>query len=122
MGETNRQLTDHERRLVRWMLEHGSPEAAAFLPQLDEAEVTPWRCTCGCASINFQLRGRPEAPPGVHPIGNFLFGEGDTLSGIFVYENGGVLSGLEVYGLPGDAPRSLPQPEELRSFDEHAAG
>ncbi len=116
-SDGNRQLTDHERRLVHWMLEHGSPEAPAFLPQLEEAEVTPWKCECGCASINFQLCGRPEAPPGVHPIADFLFGDGDTLSGIFVYEQNGVLSGLEVYGCAGEAPKSLPQPEELRPYD-----
>ncbi len=121
MNEGNRQLTDHERRLVRWMLEHGSPEAAAFLPQLDQAEVTPWKCDCGCASINFQIRGHPEAPPGVHAIADFVFGEGDTLSGIFVYEKDGILSGLEVYGLAGDAPKSLPHPEELRPFDNSTA-
>jgi hypothetical protein len=96
------------------MLEHGDPEAATFLPQLDAAEVTPWKCKCGCASINFRIRGHPEAPPGVHPIADFIFGEGDTVSGIFVYEKNGILSGLEVYGLAGDAPKSLPQPEELR--------
>lgn len=122
MSEGNRQLTDHERRLVRWMLEHGSPEAAAFLTQLDEAEVTPWKCKCGCASINFQIRGRPESPPGVHPIADFIFGEGDSVSGIFVYEKNGTLSGLEVYGLAGDPPKSLPQVEELRPFDKTTAG
>lgn len=124
MSEGNRQLTDHERRLVRWMLEHGSQEAAQFLSQLDEAEVAPWKCDCGCASasINFQIRGRPEAAPGVHPIADFVFGEGDTLSGIFVYEKDGILSGLEVYGLAGEAPKSLPQPEELRPWDEARAG
>lgn len=122
MSDDNRELTDHERRLMRWMLEHGSPEAAAFLPQLDEAEVTPWKCPCGCASISFQIRGRPQAPPGVHPIADFVFGEGDALSGIFVYEKDGILSGLEVYGLPGDAPTTLPQSEELRPFGGSAAG
>lgn len=122
MSEGNRQLTDHERRLVRWMLEHGSREASAFLSQLDEAEVTPWRCDCGCASINFQIRGRPKAPPGVHPIADFVFGEGDALSGIFVYEKDGILSGLEVYGLASDAPKSLPQPEELRPFANSTTG
>lgn len=114
MSDANREPTEHERRLVRWMLEHGNPGAVAFLPQLDEAEVTPWRCPCGCASINFQIRGRPEAPPGVHEIADFVFGEGDTLSGIFVFEKDGTLSGLEVYGLAGDAPKALPEPEELR--------
>jgi hypothetical protein len=118
MSEGNRQLTEHERRLVRWMLEHGSPEAAHFLPQLELAEVTPWKCKCGCASIIFQIRGRTEAPPGIHPIADFIFGEVDTLSGIFIYEKSGTLSGLEVYGLSGDASKSLPEPEELRSFVE----
>ena len=118
MSSGNRELTNHERRLVRWMLEHASPEAAAaFLPQLALAEVTPWRCDCGCASINFQIRGKPLPPPGVHLIADFVFGEGDTLSGIFVFEKDGILSGLEVYGLAGDAPRSLPEPEQLRPFE-----
>ena len=114
MSEVNRSLTDAERRLVRWMLEHGAPEAAAFLPQLELAEVTPWRCPCGCASITFRIRGMPEAPPGVHPIADFYFGGEESLSGIFVYEKDGVLGGLEVYGLTGDAPTSLPEPDALR--------
>ncbi|HLW66997.1 MAG TPA: hypothetical protein VKS79_16910 [Gemmataceae bacterium] len=121
MSQANRQLTDHERRLVRWMLEHGSPEAAALLPQLELAEVTPWRCPCGCASINFQIRGNPEAPPGVHPIADYLFGEDDMVSGIFLYESKGILSGLEVYGLAGEAPKSLPEPEVLRPLSDPPA-
>jgi hypothetical protein len=112
----NRELTDHERRLVCWMLEHGDPDAAAFLPQVDQAEVTPWKCPCGCASIDFQIRDRSSAPPGVHVIADFVFGERDKLSGIFVFEKNGTLSGLEVYGLAGEAPKSLPEPEELRPF------
>jgi hypothetical protein len=114
MSDDNRQLTDREERLVRWMLEHGSPEAADFLPQLELAEVTPWRCQCGCASINFRIRGKAAPPPGVHIIADFVFGEEDTMSGVFVFEKDGILSGLEVYGLAGDAPKSLPEPEVLR--------
>lgn len=116
MGNDNRPLTDQERNLVRWMLEHGNPEAAAFLPQLELAEVTPWRCSCGCASINFQIRGMPVAPPGVRILADFDFMDNETLSGIFVFENDGILSGLEVYGMAGDAPKSLPEPSELRPF------
>jgi hypothetical protein len=121
VSEGNRELADHERRLVRWMLERGTPEAAAFLPQLESAEVTPRKCPCGCASIKFRIRGRPEAPSGVHPIADFLFAEGDRLSGVFVYEKDGILSGLEVYGLAGDAPKSLPEPEELRTCGDSDA-
>lgn len=114
MREGNRQLTDDEQRLVRWMLQHGDSGAAEFLPQVDLAEVPPERCPCGCASLTFQIRGLSSAPPGIHPIADFVFGEGESLSGIFVFESGGILGGLEVYGLAGEAPRSLPQPEELR--------
>jgi hypothetical protein len=120
MSDANRELTDQERHLVRWMLEPGSPEAVAFLPQLELAEVTPWRCPCGCASINFQIRGQPAAPPGIHPIADFLFGDDETPSGVFVYEKDGILSGLEVYGLAGDAPKDLPEPAALRPFPESA--
>jgi len=118
MSDRNRELTEHERRLVRWMLEHGAPEAAAFLPQLELAEVTPWRCKCGCASINFQIRGKPEAPAGVHILADFLFGDKETLNGIFVFESDGILSGLEVYGLATDASKSLPEPDALRLLEE----
>jgi hypothetical protein len=100
------------------MLEHGSPEATAFLPQLELAEVPPWRCPCGCASINFQIRGRPATPHGVHSIADFLFGEEDQLNGIFVYEKNGILRGLEVYGFAGDAPKFLPEHESLRPFEK----
>lgn len=98
------------------MLEHGVPEALAFLPQLELAEVAPWRCPCGCASINFHIQGQPEAPPGVHILGHYLTGKGESLSGAFIYESGGLLSGLEVYGFAGDAPKRLPTVEELRPF------
>ncbi len=118
--QKNRPLTPAEQRLARWMLEHGTPEARVFLSQLELAEVTPWKCPCGCASINFQIQGQPEAPPGVHILGDFLFGEGDRVSGAFIYESGGLLSGLEVYGLAGDAPTVLPAVEDLRPFESAA--
>jgi hypothetical protein len=115
--EANRPLTIAERRLARWMLEHGNTEAKNFLPQLENAEVTPIRCPCGCASICFQIKGSGEAPPGnMHPLGDFVFGPENKPSGIFIYEMRGLLSGIEVYGLAGDAPKSLPAPEELRPF------
>lgn len=116
MSDVNRELTDNERHLVRWMLEYGSPEAVTFLPQLELAQVMPWRCPCGCASIQFRIRGKPEAQPGAHAIAMFVFDEENTLSGIFVYENDGILSGLEVYGFTGEPPKCLPEPETLRPF------
>ena len=98
------------------MLEHGKPEVKVFLSQLEKAKVTLWRCKCGCASINFLVEGFPEPSGGIHPIADFVFGEDENLGGAFVYEQNGVLAGLEVYGLAGDAPKSLPSIESLRPF------
>jgi hypothetical protein len=111
--EQNRPLTDAEKDLARWMLGHGTEEAKQYLEQLELAEVTPWRCRCGCASINFQIKGYAEAPPGAHILGEFLLNDGDYPGGIFIYSSGGLLKGIDVYGLAGDAPRVLPRPEDL---------
>ncbi len=113
VAETKRPLTDAEFKLARYMLQQGGADNAKFLNQLDQAEVTPWRCKCGCASLDFEIKGISKPEPGMVTLGDFLFGEPDNLAGIFIYECGGVLSGIEVYGLPGDAPRVLPQVEEL---------
>jgi len=116
-GENSRPLTVAEHHLAKWMLEQGTPDAKEYLSQLELAEVTPWHCPCGCASINFQIKGHAEPPPGVHVLGDFLLGDSDKLSGIFIFSGGGLLRGIEVYGLAGDAPRVMPGPEELRPFE-----
>jgi len=112
----NRPMTSDEERLVRWMLEHGKPEAREFLAQLEFATVTPWKCGCGCASFHLSIAGGPPPSPGIHPIADFISGDEGDLSGIFVYEQQGTLGGVEVYGMAGDAPKSLPTPEMLRPF------
>jgi hypothetical protein len=96
------------------MLEHGEPRAQEFLEQLALAEVTSWRCPCGCASINLQIKGRELAPQGVQILGDFIFGPDDAPAGIFIFESAGLLSGIEVYGLAGDAPVELPCEDDLR--------
>jgi hypothetical protein len=117
----NRDLTSEERHLVRWMLEHGTPDAPKFLDQLERAQVLPTACPCGCASIDFIIDGQLEPSGGMRPIADFVFGMGDELSGIFVFEQAGILSGLEVYGLAGDAPKTLPNPDSLRPFTDETA-
>jgi hypothetical protein len=112
----NRPLTIAEKNLIGWMLEHGEPEARNFLPQLEHVRVSNFCCPCGCASLDFVIPGETERSGGIHPIAEFIFGTEDDLSGIFVFTCRGVLAGLEVYGLAGDAPKSLPTPEVLRPF------
>lgn len=120
MTSLNRPMTSAENTLVRWMLEHGNPDAASFLPQCDRAQVTSWHCPCGCASMNFVVEGHPETTGGINPLAEFIFGSESDLSGIFVYERAGVLAGLEVYGLAGDAPKTLPSIEMLRPWSDAA--
>jgi hypothetical protein len=114
----DRPLTLEEAQLIRWMLEHGNTEAQTFLSQLERAKATAWQCPCGCASINLSIDGLPEASGGLHILADFIFGTDDDLSGVFVFEKSGVLAGLEVYGLAGEAPKTLPVPACLRPFSK----
>ena len=114
----NRDLTSEERNLVRWMLEHGEPEAVGFLPELDRAQVLPTRCPCGCASINFSIDGKPQASGSMRLIADFLYGGQSDLCGAFLFVQEERLSGLEVYGLAVDAPKTLPLPDMLRPASE----
>jgi hypothetical protein len=114
----NRKIMPVEEQLIRWMLDHGKPQARAFLRQLEEAQVTPFRCPCGCASINLLVEGLPKPSGGMHILADFIFGTDEELSGIFVFEQGGVLAGLEVYGLAGNAPKTLPSPHSLRPLPD----
>jgi hypothetical protein len=113
----DRPLTNEECELARWILENGIPEAAAFLEQLDRARVVE-HCRCGCPTVYFAIEGLGIAPPGVHVLGDFLFGEGDMLSGVFVYEKGGILNGMEVFWFGDVQPTVLPKPAELRPYDK----
>jgi hypothetical protein len=112
----DRPLTSEEYKLTRWMLEHGTPEAAAFLEQLERVHVVG-KCPCGCASIDFEIEGLGKAPPGVHVLGDFIYGDESNLCGVFVFESGGILSGIEVTGYAVDAPKTIPNPSQLRSFN-----
>lgn len=116
-----RPLSEHERRLSRWMLEHGAPGAAQFIEQLDRAEATLWRCVCGCASFNFKISGEQEAPPGVNILGDYIAGTGDANFGIFIFQSEGILSGVEVYSLGAEVPHVLAETPELRSVNFQAA-
>lgn len=120
-SERLRPLTDRERELARWLLEHGGSEAQPFLAQLERSSATTWRCPCGCASYNFQVEGLPPAAAGVHVLSDFVFGSGDDLKGVFIYESGGTLSGVELVGCGGDAPATLPNTSELRALGDPAA-
>jgi hypothetical protein len=110
----DRPLSGQEASLVRWMLEHGTSEAAKFLPQLPDARVAS-RCPCGCASVNFSVAGASPPPGALGILGDFQFHTPEGhLCGAFVFERAGVLAGVEVWSIDGlTVPSTLPAIEKL---------
>jgi hypothetical protein len=112
----NRAPTPEEQTLLRFLLENGKPEARRLLQQVERAQATDWRCTCGCASFNLAFDG-VEPQGDMKIVGDFVCStESGELCGVFVFEKGGVLGGVEIYALAGEAPSALPKPESLRPF------
>jgi hypothetical protein len=112
----DRPLTAQEAALVRWLLEHGNPDAAGFIPELAYAWVVS-RCPCGCASIDFAIGGVvPATGVGMHTLSDHVWQASDgTQCGVFVFAIGGQLAGLEVWSADGNEPiRQLPAVEQLQ--------
>ena len=113
-----RDLTTEEHELASWMIEHGNCDTKAYASQLKDAKVIS-QCKCGCASIDFAIGGvEPDSKQGMEILGDYIYGDQSNLCGAFVFACGGMLAGLEVYPLAVDeAPRTLPDPSELKSAE-----
>lgn len=113
----NRELTQHERHLVRWHIEHSFvKDAARLLPQVDRLSVVA-KCNCGCPTVDFALDGEPVALKGSGFVSDWLA----DVDGMPVYvqlwvSNNRVCS-LEVGSLPGtDKPFGLPAIESILGY------
>jgi len=106
-----RDLTPAEMHLLRWLLEHGEPQAREFVPQLNGLRVVS-RCPCGCPSINFV----PEGTGGMEILSDYVFEDahGHT-TGVFAFASGSALAGIEVWSIAGEPiPEHVPDPSVLR--------
>jgi len=110
----DRPLSDEERSLVHWMLEHGETHAPAFLPQLEQARVAS-RCRCGCASVNFSIAGKESSEIGMDILCDYVWENAEAHKfGAFLFARGGLLAGLDLYSVDGPVtPKWLPRPEQL---------
>ena len=110
-----RPLTDQERRLLEWLLQHGTPQAADYLHQLPRVSVVS-RCGCGCPTIDLAVGGYAASPGSATTILADGFGvspEG-VHCGIILHGREGLISELEVY--PNEWERrafSLPHIENI---------
>src|SRR6267142_4204647 len=111
----DRPLSDVERSLVAWMLEHGEPHASSFLPQLKQARVSS-RCRCGCASINFSVAGKEPPTTEMDVRSDYLWDDAEGHKfGAFVFAHGGLLAGLDIWSVDGAVtPTWIPRPDQLR--------
>jgi hypothetical protein len=110
----DRDLTAQERDLIRWMLEHGKPEAVPYLGQLGRARVYS-KCRCGCASVDLSVDGKRPTDFRMCILGDFQWKDAQGhLFGAFVFEQDGLLAGLDLWSQDGQATAStLPAAEEL---------
>ncbi len=114
--QDDRPLTEAETSLVQWLLQHGTPQAKDYLPQLKRAWVVS-RCYCGCASIDFAIDGVVPPPgDGISILADYEWkGPRGEMFGVFVFERCGLLAGLEVWSQDGLAEaKALPNTELLR--------
>lgn len=112
-----RPLNDHERKLVIWLIQHGSyANQTDFVAQLDTLTVHQ-RCSCGCLTVYFALNGTPVPRKGECIMSDYLANVEGQEVGVMVSEKDGRLSSLEVYSCAGtDQPFGLPIIETLRAF------
>jgi hypothetical protein len=110
----DRPLSEDERILVQWMLEHGTKDAPSFLAQLSQARVAG-RCRCGCASVNFSVAGKRPSVTGMDILSDYDWEDAKGHKfGAFVFAQGGSLAGLDVYSIDGAVtPTYLPKPDQL---------
>ena len=115
----DRPLTQAERDLVKWLLEHGNAEARALLPQVERARVVA-RCSCGCASVDFAVDGKRASPKsGMSVVSDYRWDSPEGyLFGVFAFAREGQLSGIDLWSIDGRATaRELPKPDRLRPID-----
>jgi hypothetical protein len=111
----NRALTEHERDLVRWLIEHSFVEnAARLLQQIDRLSVAA-KCNCGCPTIDFALDGEPVPQKGSGFISDWLADVDGMPVYVQLWVSNDSISSLEVGSLPGsDTPFGLPRIENIR--------
>ena len=113
-----RPLTEKERLITRWLIEHAEiskEERKRYLNQLEAATVIR-KCECGCASIDFAISGvASKAYDPLHPFGDFT--AKDNQFGVFVFSKQNSLAGVEIYPLAElNLPSEFPCPSELTGW------
>ena len=95
-----RPLTQNERDLIRWMVEHADPRAAHLLSQIDRLSVAA-KCTCGCPTIDLALDGEVVPGKGERVVSDWPAKVDGELVDVMLFETNGKINSLEVYSCSG---------------------
>jgi hypothetical protein len=110
----NRALTQQEKDLIRWLIEHSFvKDASRLLPQIERLSVVT-KCNCGCPTIDFALDGQPVAHKGEGFISDWIAEVDGMPVYVQLWISNDRISSLEVGSLPGtDQPFGLPAIESI---------
>jgi hypothetical protein len=112
----SRPLTQHERDLVRWMIDHSHKDASLLLPQIDRLSVVA-KCNCGCPTIDFALDGESVAKEGEQLVSDWIADVDGMPVYVQLWRSNDRISTLEVGSLPGtDKPFGLPAIESILGY------
>ena len=115
-----RRASSQESDLVRWLLEHGDPAVAPLADQVDDLMVVS-KCSCGCPTVYFALKGNPTSRKGERVVSDWLARTNDELFGVMLFELDGQISSLEVYSCSGNVKEfGLPESGSLLGYDERS--
>jgi len=115
----DRLLTDSERTLLRWLLEHGDSGAHDFIPQIDLVRVAG-QCGCGCATVDLAVDGFKGRKKGMSAVADFFYRTPlGSLCGAIVFVSGKRLTCLEIWSVDGqEVPSVLPAVDRLYPASE----
>lgn len=117
----DRPLSLQERELLLWLIEHSGSDDKPRLHSQVEALSVCEKCTCGCPTVYFALKGVPVNQKREHLIADYLATVDEQDVGVMLFERAGLLSSLEVYSCAGsDKPFGLPEIATLHTFEEHS--
>lgn len=119
-----RPLTDEERALLRWLIEHGTGDVRQLLSQLGRAGVAA-ECGCGCASVDLAVDGaEEEKKEPMQLVADFAWRtKAQHLCGAYLFTRRGRLSGLDLWSIDGaEIPSTLPELETLFSYADLQKG
>lgn len=112
-----RSLTERERELIVWLIDHGDYEDRQSLQAQTARLSVRERCTCGCPTVYFALDGTPVPRKGERLVSDYLATVDGMEVGVMLFETNGHLSSLEVYSCPGtDQPFGLPEVASIHPY------